>query len=70
MKTLILLVTLLGGIQKNTKPKTVYICDSQKTTKYHLKNHCRGLSSCTHHIIAITLDEAKKRKLELCKFDR
>jgi 5-bromo-4-chloroindolyl phosphate hydrolysis protein len=68
MKTLFLLITLLAHIK--TAPKaSVYICDSPTAKKYHLKNDCRGLSRCTHRIIEITLEEAKKRKFELCKFE-
>ena len=69
MKTLFVLITLLVCMQ--TKPKdTVYICDSPYGKKYHLKNDCRGLSRCTHRIIEITIEEAKKRKFELCKFEQ
>jgi hypothetical protein len=68
MKTLFLLITLLAHFQ--TAPKAgVYICDSPTAKKYHLRNDCRGLSRCTHRIIEITLEEAKKRKFELCKLD-
>lgn len=68
MKTLFLFFALSAYVQ--TAPKTmVYICDSPSANKYHLKNDCHGLRKCTHHIIKITLEEAKKRKFELCKFE-
>ena len=68
MKTLFLFFALSAHVQK--APKTmVYICDSPSATKYHLKNDCHGLRNCTHRIIKITLEEAKKRKFELCKFE-
>lgn len=68
MKTLFLLLALSAHVQ--TTPKTkVYICDSPTAKKYHLRNDCRGLSRCTHTIIEVTLEEAKKRKFELCKFE-
>jgi hypothetical protein len=68
MKTLFLLIALWAHTQTPPKDK-VYICDSPYTKKYHLKNDCRGLRKCTHHIIEMTLEEAKKRKFELCKFE-
>jgi hypothetical protein len=68
MKILFLLIALSAHMQ--TMPKdSVYICDSPSAKKYHLKNDCRGLSRCTHRIIEITLEDAKKRKFELCKFE-
>jgi hypothetical protein len=68
MKTLFLLVALLAPWQ--TMPKgNVYICDSPTAKKYHLRNDCRGLSRCTHRIMEITLEDAKKRRFELCKFE-
>jgi hypothetical protein len=69
MKTFLLLFVLF--MHKHPPNKTVvYVCDSTNPKKYHLKNDCRGLSRCTHHIIEITLDVAKKRKLELCKIEQ
>ncbi|MET3611015.1 hypothetical protein ABIC74_004903 [Mucilaginibacter rubeus] len=68
MRPLFLLFALLLHVQKTHK-SVVYICDSPKAKKYHLRNDCRGLSNCTHKIIEISLEEAKKRKLELCKLD-
>ncbi|MFA6245613.1 MAG: hypothetical protein WC615_01650 [Mucilaginibacter sp.] len=68
MKTLFLLIALSAHLP--TIPKgSVYICDSPTAKKYHLRNDCRGLSRCTHRIIEVTLEEAKKRKFELCKFE-
>ena len=68
MRTFFLLVVLSAHMQ--TIPKdSVYICDSPSAKKYHLKNDCHGLRKCTHRIIEITLEEAKKRKFELCKFE-
>jgi hypothetical protein len=68
MKTLFLLIALSAYTQ--TTPKNVYICDSPYAKKYHLKNDCHGLSRCTHRIIEITLEGAKKRKFELCKLEQ
>lgn len=69
MKTLSLFLVL--SMCNQTKPKSAaYLCDSPNAKKYHLRNDCRGLSRCTHHIIEITLEDAKRRKLELCKFEQ
>jgi hypothetical protein len=68
MKIVFLLITLL--VHTHAAPKSsVYICDSSTAKKYHLRNDCQGLSKCTHRIIEITLQDAKKRKFELCKFE-
>jgi 5-bromo-4-chloroindolyl phosphate hydrolysis protein len=64
------LVILLFAVYPHSDEKKVYICDSPKAKKYHLKNDCRGLSHCTHRIIKIDLGEAKKRKFELCKYEK
>ncbi|MDB5088641.1 MAG: hypothetical protein JWR09_2635 [Mucilaginibacter sp.] len=69
MKTFLLFFVLLTGNRPPIKT-VVYLCDSTNPKKYHLKNDCRGLSRCTHHIIEITLEVAKKRKLELCKLEQ
>ena len=68
MKTFFLLTALFA--LSPTAPKgNVYICDSPTAKKYHLRNDCKGLSRCTHRIIEVTLEEAKKRKFEPCKFE-
>jgi 5-bromo-4-chloroindolyl phosphate hydrolysis protein len=68
MKTFFLLIALSAHCQIAPKDN-VYICDSPTAKKYHLRNDCKGLSRCTHRIIEVTLEEAKKRKFELCKFE-
>ena len=69
MKVLLLLFVLWGtaGIPDKTK---VFICESPSGKKYHLKNDCHGLRNCTHRIVALTIDDAKKRKFELCKLEQ
>ena len=49
--------------------KTVYVCDSSNAKKYHLKEHCRGLSNCTYRTIKITLEKAKKEGKTLCGWE-
>jgi 5-bromo-4-chloroindolyl phosphate hydrolysis protein len=69
MKTLLLLFSIL--IHNPVSPKVkVYICNSAQSKRYHLKNTCHGLSNCTHRIVTMSLEEAKKRKFELCKYER
>jgi len=69
MKPYLLFLVLL--MHSHPKPKDiVYYCDSPNAKIYHLKNDCHGLSRCTHRIVDITLNEAKKKKLELCKFEK
>ena len=47
--------------QSDVKSDSVYVCNSSNAKKYHLRDHCRGLSSCTHKIVKISLEEAKKK---------
>lgn len=70
MKVLLLFLAFCSQVQTNSKTSTVYICDSRGGKKYHLRNDCRGLSHCTHHIIAITVEDAKKRGMDLCGFEK
>lgn len=62
----ILLSLLFLSLQSD---KTVYICNSGKTDKYHLKENCRGLSNCQYKIVKTTLEKAKKDKKTLCKWE-
>jgi len=68
MKSLILVLLLSAGAR--CAPTNVYICDSSNATRYHLVKNCRGLSNCSHRIITVTLEEAKRRNLTLCKWER
>ncbi|MCG8576576.1 MAG: hypothetical protein MI810_16985 [Flavobacteriales bacterium] len=48
----------------------VYICDSGGSKKYHLTEHCRGLSNCKSKIIRLTKAQAySKGKKELCGWE-
>lgn len=66
MKSLLILL-LLTSYQT---PATVYICNSDKATKYHLKENCRGLSNCGYKIVKTTLEKAKKDKKTLCGWEK
>jgi len=69
MKSLLLAVLLLKGTAMCTT-SNVYICDSPNAIRYHLRSNCKGLRNCTHRILTVSLDEAKKRKLTLCKLEQ
>ena len=68
MKSLLVGVLLVSGLGC-TSP-TVYVCDSPNAVRYHLKPNCRGLGTCDHRIIPITLEKAKKAHLSLCKWEQ
>lgn len=44
----------------------VYICKGPKSTKYHYKKDCRGLSNCSTDIYSVSLSEAKNASRTLC----
>ncbi|WP_289662213.1 hypothetical protein [Flavobacterium panacagri] len=48
---------------------TVYICGSTGAKKYHLKEHCRGLSSCRSETVKTSLKQAKGLGLSLCGWE-
>lgn len=45
---------------------SVLICQSRSAYAYH-KYECRGLSRCTHGILKLTLEQAKKMGYKPCK---
>lgn len=47
----------------------VYICFSKGATRYHYKEHCRGLSSCKHVVKKVTIEEARQFGLTLCHWE-
>ncbi|RZJ77534.1 MAG: hypothetical protein EOO47_16530 [Flavobacterium sp.] len=68
MKTLPLPI-LLSNLFSISPPQNVYICNNGKTTKYHLKPNCRGLSNCQYKILKTTLEKAKKERKTLCGWE-
>lgn len=48
---------------------TAYLCNNGKTTKYHLKADCRGLSNCSYKVVKTTLEKVIKDKKTLCKWE-
>lgn len=70
MKFLLLLAVLLTGVRCAPPPTIVYVCDSPNAIRYHLRADCRGLSNCSHRIIKITLEEAKRSGKTLCHWEQ
>ncbi|KQR72326.1 hypothetical protein [Pedobacter sp. Leaf176] len=69
MKTLFILpLTII--LSCSLAQKEVYICNNGKTTKYHLKEACRGLSNCSYKIVKTTLEKATKDKKTLCGWEK
>jgi len=66
----LLLAVLVIFSSARCTPTIVYVCDSPKATRYHLKQDCRGLSNCSHRIIKMTLEEAVKNHKTLCHWER
>ena len=72
IKSLIVALSILSatsiheGVQGES---TVFVCNSETATKYHLKKDCRGLNACKHTVVEVTLSDAKSRKLTLCGWE-
>ena len=70
MKIVLLLGFLLFNDARCTDTSNwVYVCDSGDAKRYHLKEHCRGLSNCSYRTLKITLENAKKEGKTLCKWE-
>jgi hypothetical protein len=73
MRILLLLFLLFGDCKRPesaTDSTIVYICDSSGGKKYHLDPNCKGLHSCSHKIVRLTLEQAKKRGKTLCGYEK
>lgn len=66
---MIVLFFLLLIVPRGQSASVVYICDSRHAKRYHLRDDCAGLHNCTHHIIKISLDDAKKSGKTLCSLE-
>lgn len=66
----ILLAIFLTGIMGNGPASTVYVCSGSNAKSYHLKENCRGLSSCQHKISKLSLNEAQKDGKTLCGWEK
>jgi len=69
MKTLLLILYLIVDTVR-APSTTVYLCSGAKGKKYHLRADCRGLSTCQHKIIKMSLADAQKSGLTLCKWEK
>jgi len=69
MKTLLLLGLFFLTNVTCTDSKYVYICKSNDAKKYHLKETCRGLSTCQFKVVKITVTEAKSQGKTLCSWE-
>jgi len=71
MKSLFIALLFLSSpiCQDGKPPTTAYLCNNGKTTKYHLKENCRGLSNCQYKVVKTTLEKVKKDKKTLCKWE-
>lgn len=65
----ILFISLFGlGSFKSQKADSVYICVSKGAVAYHQSLSCRGLRSCKHQIIKVSLKDAiNKYHLRECR---
>jgi 5-bromo-4-chloroindolyl phosphate hydrolysis protein len=66
----IILFIFLFDVARCTPPTTVYVCDSENSTKYHYREDCRGLKTCNYRIIKITLEKAVKEKKTVCGWEK
>ena len=69
MKVFLLFIFLITGSIQN-RNTTVYVCYGAKGKKYHLRADCRGLSSCQHKVIKMTLAAAEKEGRTLCSWEK
>lgn len=63
----ILLFTVLTSF--SSAETSVYICGANGAKKYHLKETCRGLSSCSHEVVKTTLSQAQNKGLTICGWE-
>jgi 5-bromo-4-chloroindolyl phosphate hydrolysis protein len=67
---IILFITLFFAGARCADTTSVYICDSRTAKRYHLRSDCKGLSHCSHRVVKISLEEAKKRGKTLCGLEK
>ncbi|WP_281232374.1 hypothetical protein [Flavobacterium gelatinilyticum] len=64
---LVLIMVFLTSFRpQDTK---VYMCGSTGSKKYHLKETCRGLSSCRSEVVKTSLKQARGYGLTLCRWE-
>lgn len=65
--TLLLFFVFLTSFRPSES--SVYICGSTGAKKYHLKETCRGLSSCRSETVKISLKKTQGYGLTLCGWE-
>ncbi|PQA92805.1 hypothetical protein B0A70_10495 [Chryseobacterium piscicola] len=66
---LIFFIFILYFNGTSLKKSDVYLCDSTGGKKYHYSKDCRGLSSCKHEIIKVSLKKAQTLGKTLCGWE-
>jgi hypothetical protein len=70
MKKLILFSSLVVLTSLSpTSSNQVYICNSPYAKRYHLTLDCKAFENCSHDVLKLNLDEAKKKGLTKCKIE-
>ncbi|ABQ07855.1 MULTISPECIES: hypothetical protein [Flavobacterium] len=64
-----LLLLFVFTVSFTPPPASVFICGSTGAKKYHLKENCRGLSSCRSEIVKTSLKQAQGLGLTLCGWE-
>lgn len=64
-----LICLLLLCVTSHAVDEKVYVCFSKGASRYHYKEHCRGLSACKHVVKKMTIEEAKEFGFTLCKWE-
>ncbi len=64
-----LLLLLVFATSFRPPESSVFICGTTGANKYHYKENCRGLSSCSHGIVKKTLKQAQGLGLTLCGWE-
>ncbi|MFD1602597.1 hypothetical protein ACFSJW_20110 [Flavobacterium artemisiae] len=65
--TILLLFVFMASFR--TPDANVYICGTTGAKKYHLKENCRGLSSCRSEILKKSVRQAQGLGLTLCGWE-
>ncbi len=75
-KTIITMLMLIAGMSGivsvdaqdyDASASKVWICVSPNAKRYHRDYDCKGLQSCKHDIIEVSVAEAQDRGLTKCK---
>lgn len=56
-------------VPSNSLDTDVFICKGPGSKRYHYKENCRGLKSCSTKIYEVSLSEGKELKRTLCGWE-